>query len=83
MSTNYDYSYDQNIDTDIITTCYNWRGDDTTQQTKLRRSLVPAPLWRAIGDEKGFYFENPSKMANWHILMIELTVGSNVHIFGS
>ena len=79
----FDYSYDEYNDTDTITTCYHWCGEVTTQQTKLRRSAVSAPLWRAIGDEKGLYFENPSKMIDWHILMIELTVGSNIHIFGS
>ena len=79
----YDYSYDQNNDTDTITTCFHWCGKVTTQQTKLRRCDVSVPLWRAIGDEKGLYFENPSKMIDWHILMIELTVGSNIKIFGS
>ena len=79
----FDYSYDENTDTDTITTCYHCCGEVTTQQTKLRRSAVSAPLRRAIGDEKGFYYEDPSKMTEWHIVMLGLTVGSNVHLFDS
>ena len=79
----FDYSYDESTNTDTITTCYHCCGEVTTQQTKLRRSAVSAPFWRAIGDEKGLYYEDPRKMTDWHIVMLGLTVGSNVHLFGS
>ena len=39
----YDYSYDQNNDTDIITTCYNWCGDVTTEQTNYSVVLCLPP----------------------------------------
>ena len=70
-------SFDCN-DRDTITTCFHWKGEDTTQKTGLKPIADNLLVYRASGDGVTPVFANLDDMKPWHIVMVD--VGKNFRI---